>query len=51
MWIMVEPIAEILFGIPVIYSPPPIPIGLPGFRLFQLDSGYSSWILVIPVGF
>ena len=34
----------------VIYTPPPIPVRLHECWKFQLDSGYSSQIPVIPVG-
>jgi hypothetical protein len=34
----------------VIYSPPPIPIGLSRFQLFWLDSSESNWNLWSPTG-
>jgi hypothetical protein len=32
--------------VPVFYSPPHIPVRVPGFRKFQVDSGDSGWIPV-----
>jgi len=35
----------------VFYSPPHIPVGLPGLRKVRVDSGDSGWIPGIPGGF